>query len=98
VFKMRKYDKEFKEEAVKLSNEVGVKQAAAQLGVPYYSLAEWRQKRKAYGDHAFVGSGIHRDAPLSETERALMKQVRELQKANEILKDALGFFAKGPKK
>ena len=98
MFKMRKYDKEFKEEAVKLSNEVGVKQAAAQLGVPYYSLAEWRQKRKAYGDHAFVGSGIHRDAPLSETERALMKQVRELQKANEILKDALGFFAKGPKK
>jgi len=41
---MRKYDKEFKEEAVKLSDEVGVKQAAVQLGVPYYSLAEWRQK------------------------------------------------------
>ena len=30
---MRKYDKEFKEEAVKLSDEVGIKQAAAQLGV-----------------------------------------------------------------
>ena len=29
---MRKYDKEFKEEAVKLSDEVGVKQAATQLG------------------------------------------------------------------
>jgi transposase len=98
VFEMRKYDKEFKEEAVKLSDEVGVKQAASQLGVPYYTLAEWRQKRKAYGDHAFVGSGIRRDAPLSEKERELMKQVRELQKANEILKDALGFFAKDRKK
>ena len=75
MFEMRKYDKEFKEEAVKLSDEVGVKQAAAQLGAPYYSLAEWRQKRKAYRNHAFVGSGIHRDAPLSKTERALMKQV-----------------------
>ena len=32
---MRKYDKEFKEEAVKLSDEIGVKQAAAQLGIPY---------------------------------------------------------------
>lgn len=95
---MRKYDKEFKEEAVKLSDEVGVKQAAAQLGVSYYTLAEWRQKRKAYGDHAFVGSGIRRDAPLSETERALMKQIRELQKTNEILKDALVFFAKDRKK
>ncbi len=95
---MRKYDKEFKEEAVKLSDEVGVKQAAAQLGIPYYSLTEWRQKRKAYGDHAFVGSGIRRDAPFSEKERELMKQVRELQKANEILKDAPGFFAKDRKK
>ena len=95
---MRKYDKEFKEEAVKLSDEVGVKQAAAQLGIPYYTLAEWRQKRKAFGDHAFVGSGIRRDAPLSQSERELMKQVRELQKANEILKDALGFFAKDRKK
>lgn len=95
---MRKYDKGFKEEAVKLSDEVGVKQTAAQLGIPYYTLAEWRQKRKAFGDHAFVGSGIRRDAPLSENEREMMKQIRELQKANEILKDALGFFAKDRKK
>lgn len=95
---MRKYDKEFKEEAVKLSNEIGVKQTAAQLGVPYYSLAEWRQKRKNYGDHAFVSSGVCRDAPLSENERRLMRENAELRKANEILKDALGFFAKDRKK
>lgn len=56
--KLRKYDKEFKEEAVKLSDEVGVKQATAQLGDPYYSLAEWHQKRKNFGDHAFVGSVV----------------------------------------
>ncbi len=95
---MRKYDKEFKEEAVKLSDEVGIKQAAAQLGVAYYTLSEWRQKRKAYGDHAFVGSGIRRDAPLDEHERQLMKEIAELRKANEILKDALGFFAKDRKR
>lgn len=98
MFTMRKYDKEFKEEAVKLSDEVGVKQAASQLGIPYYSLAEWRQKRKAFGNHAFVGSGIRRDAPLSENERRLMRENAELRKANEILKDALGFFAKDRKK
>ena len=95
---MRKYDKEFKEEAFKLSDEVGVKQAAAQLGIPYYSLADWRQKRKAYGDHAFVGSGIRRDELLNERGRQLMEQIRELQKANEILKDELGFFAKDRRK
>ena len=86
------------EEAVKLTDEVGIKQAAAQLGVAYYTLSEWRQKRKAYGDHAFVGSGIRRDAPLSENERRLIKENAELRKANEILKDALGFFAKDRKK
>ena len=95
---MRKYDKEFKEEAVKISDEVGIKQAVAQIGVAYYTLSEWRQKRKAYGDHAFVGSGIRRDSPLNENERRLMKENAELRKANEILKDALGFFAKDRKK
>ena len=30
-----KYSKDFKEEALKLSDEVGVKKAAAQLGLPY---------------------------------------------------------------
>lgn len=98
AFATRKYDKEFKEKAVKLSDEIGVKQAAAQPGSPYYSLAGWRQKRKAFGDHAFVGSGIRRDAPLSENERGLIKEITELRKANEILKDALGFFAKDRKR
>lgn len=95
---MRKYDKSFKEEAVKLSDEIGVKKAAEQLGVPYYSLAEWRGKRKAYGERAHVGSGTHRDEALNERERQLMREVEELQRANEILKDALGFFAKDRKR
>lgn len=38
--RMRKYDNAFTEEAVKLSDEIGIKKAAEQLGVPYYSLAE----------------------------------------------------------
>ena len=46
----------------------------------------------------FVGSGIRRDAPLNENERRLMKENAGLRKANEILKDALGFFAKDRKK
>ena len=41
-----KYSKDFKEEALKLSDEVGVKKAAAQLGLPYYTLSDWRNKHK----------------------------------------------------
>lgn len=45
--KMKKHSKEFKEEALKLSDEIGVKKAASQLGLQYYTLAEWRKNRKA---------------------------------------------------
>ena len=34
-----KYSKEFKEEALKLSDEIGLKKAAQQLGIQYYTLA-----------------------------------------------------------
>ena len=35
-----KYSKEFKEEALKLSDEIGVKKAAQQLGIQYYTLSK----------------------------------------------------------
>ncbi|MGN8888839.1 transposase, partial [Dysosmobacter sp. HCP28S3_G4] len=43
---MGKYSKEFKEEALKLSDEIGVKNAANQLGIAYYTLADWRSIRR----------------------------------------------------
>ena len=43
---MSKYSKEFKEEALKLSDEIGVKKAAPQLGLQYYTLTDWRKVRK----------------------------------------------------
>lgn len=50
------YEKSFKEEAARLSDEIGVKKAAKQLGVPYYTLVDWRQDRKRYSTQAYVGS------------------------------------------
>ena len=92
---MRTYSKEFREEAVRLSDEIGVKKAAEQLGIPYYTLAEWRQKRKT--------NVTKREMEPTEKEKddriaQLEKENRELKEANEILKDALGFFAKDRKK
>ena len=49
VFEMRKYDKEFKKEAVKLSDEVCVKQASAQLGIPYYTLGSGVKSERSSG-------------------------------------------------
>lgn len=43
---MKRYSKEFKEEALKLSDEIGVKKAAQQLGIAYFTLADWRGIRQ----------------------------------------------------
>ena len=94
------YEKSFKEEAVKLSDEIGLKKASEQLGIPYNTLADWRHKQKTHGKQAYVGSG-HKRMSADEKEqriRELEKQNAELQRANEILQEALGFFAKNRKK
>lgn len=43
-----KYSKEFKEEALKLSDEIGLKKAAQQLGIQYYTLSDWRAKQMIF--------------------------------------------------
>ena len=97
---MTTYEKSFKEEAVKLSDEIGIKKAAQQLGIPYYTLADWRHRQNIHGSQVHVGSG-HKRMSADEKEqriRELEKENAELQRANEILQEALGFFAKNRKK
>ena len=43
---MATYSKEFKEEAIRLSDEIRNKKAAMQLGIPYYTLADWHNRSK----------------------------------------------------
>lgn len=94
------YDKSFKEEAVKLSDEIGLNNASAQLGIPYNTLSEWRKSRTRYGKNAYVGSGHKRKYADEKEQRIyeLEKENKELRQANEILQDALGFFAANRKK
>ena len=95
---MRVYDKQFKEEALKLSNEIGLRSASEQLGIPTTTLSSWRASFKKHGDIAFVGSGHQRIDPKMAEVRALEKKIRELESANDILKKALAFFAESQKK
>lgn len=94
------YDNAFKMEALALSDEIGVRNAANQLGIPYYTLADWRYKRKHEGEAAFVGSGNTR-IPVDEKDRRIQEleaELHETKRANEILQEALGFFATRRKK
>lgn len=90
---MKHYDNQFKKEAVKLSDEIGTKKAAEQLGLPYYTIAEWRKKRSDTMKKETVES-----EDMTERERVLFAENMRLKQANEILKDALGFFAEDRKR
>ena len=88
-----KYTKEFKEEALKLSYEIGVRKTAEQLGLKYNTLTDWRKHRKEEET---------RPRPSEDEQarriRELEQELAEVKRANDILKDALGFFAKDRKK
>lgn len=91
---MSKYSKEFKKEAIRLSDEIGNKKAAEQLGIPYYTLADWRNHSK----HKLKETEALSDEEIRIRNRELEREVAELREANNILKDALGFFAKDRKR
>ena len=83
-----------------MSETIGIRKAAAQLGIPYYTLADWRYIRKHEGESAFVGNGNKRE-PADEKNRRIKEleaELREAKRANEVLKDALVFFAESRRK
>lgn len=91
---MTQYTKEFREEAILLSDKIGVKKAAEPLGVVYSTLVDWRKRRntmKKEKQNVF-------SEPLTEREKQVMKEIAELKEANEIPKDAMSFFVKDRRK
>lgn len=92
---MVKYNKEFKEQALLLSDEIGVKKAAEQLGISYHTITDWRKVRSYKAREERIASD---KSPLNERELAMQREIQELKKANEILKSALGFFVVDRKK
>ena len=91
---MTQYTKEFREQAILLSDEIGVKMAAEQLGVVYSTLVDWRKLRNSMKKEKAAVS----TEPLTEREKELMKEIAELKEANEILKDAMSFFVRDRRK
>ena len=90
-----KYSKEFREQAIKLSDEIGLKQACSQLGIAYGTVADWR---KSYSRERISKPRETSGEPLSERKKKLMKENAELREANDILKEAFRFFVNDRKR
>ena len=88
----KRYPQELRERAVRLAFESGrpIAQVAKDLGVGSESLRTWVRRAQAdAGERADLLTSGER-----ERLKALEREVRELRRANEILKAASVFFAK----
>ena len=98
----RQYTEEFKIEAARLGESVGVHEAARRLGVPVATLGNWKRRRAAAGlaapEVAASASALPMRRPVSELEAECSRLRRELADAKldvEILRKATAYFAKG---
>ena len=90
-----KYNKEFREEAVKLVTEekLSLPEAARRLSLPTSTLANWLKAKKT-GKLGDIGKTYR---PLTEIEMELArvkKENVELKMERDILKKAAAYFAK----
>ncbi len=87
----KQYTKEFKLEALKLAERIGVPRTALDLGVGESLLYRWRTAAASEGDDAFRGNG--RLTERDEELRKLRQENKTLRMDREILKKATTFFA-----
>jgi transposase-like protein len=90
----RKYDKEFKLNAIKLFQESNKshKEIADNLGIPSSTLYTWIQEHKVNGNSGFQGSGIVK--PSNEELYQLKKQLADVTMERDILKKAVAIFSR----
>ena len=102
----RKYDKEYKIQAVKLAKEIGGAKAAKELGIPEGTIHTWL--KRAREGSLDIGPGSHTPESamsLAEELTQLRKRVKDLEKdnrrlkeENEFLEEASAFFAASRRK
>ena len=98
--KRRKYDRDFKRNAVLLCSEPGrtVSKVAENLGIVKDLLYRWRREyHLADGKPVFTGNGVEALTDEQKRIRELEKQLRETEIEWDILKKAMAIFSKAPK-
>lgn len=96
---VKRYTKEFKEEAVRLSFKSGsVKNTADELGIPKATLGTWIHGLKHKGELGKSNAPGAKDmASLIEENRRLHKELSIAREEREILKKAATYFAQNQK-
>lgn len=88
----RKFDKQFKIDAVRLLESSGktATEIAEDLGIRQDALSRWKREFNQENQEAFPGNGNPRDEEVAR----LKKEIAEVTLERDILKKALGIFSK----
>ena len=95
---MKKFDDEFKREAVRLADEsnIPIKETEKNLGIYEGAIREWRRELRSKGELAFPGKGKISLSSEEEQIRKLQEENARLKREREILKKAVAIFSKEP--
>ena len=97
----RKYDKEYKIQAVKLAKEINVSRAAKELRIPEGTIRTWLKNAEIgilyLGEKTHTASEarsvVEEIAELRKHIKEQDKEINRLKKENEFLEEASVFFA-----
>lgn len=93
IKRRRKYDKEFKEQAVALllNGDKTTQQLAEELGIHWGMLGRWKRE---YLERLDAGNPEKPAGKLEEENRELRKELASLRAQRDILKKALSIFSR----
>lgn len=91
----RRYTPEYKQEAVQLAqqSDIPISQVAKNLGINDNVLRRWIKEQADPGRKAFTGHGAPRDEEIAR----LKKELQQVKKERDFLKEAAAYFAKESK-
>ncbi len=93
----KRYDGDFKREAVRIADaaEVTDRQVERDLGLYQGAIRTWRKELEADPEASFPGTGHQK--PLEEENRRLRRELEITREERDILKKAVAIFSKTPK-
>lgn len=97
--KRRRYDAEFKRNAIALANEPGrsIFEVEKSLGITHGLIYRWKKQQESEGLLAFPGKGIEALTPEQNKIHDLEKKLYDTEIERDILKKAVAIFSKTPK-
>ncbi|MCI1955833.1 MAG: transposase [Oscillospiraceae bacterium] len=88
---VKKYSQEFRDDAMKLVSEIGVRKTSEKLDVSPKTLYAWQRKEQL--SRGIAIKGLRPGESPEDGMKRLERENTEPREANSILKKALGFMA-----